>query len=303
MIEYRWEQSLSPGNEQASIGARPRPTSRARATIWACAARAVDAMIAAMLRARERADFVAAVRALDRVLMSGMLRRSAVLSSRAMGGALGVHRASGADVAVRLPAGDLVASTEAGAAMILGDPAIAATPPAPSPNPVTIDEVFRRLARRRPDALALADAPNRETFTDGAPRRLTYAEADRMVTAIAGRLRQMGLPTDAIIGIQLPNIVESILAMLGVLRAGMIAASLPLLSRRTEAVAALARIGAKALITCGRVGRSTMANSPCVWPRMCSPSATCAVLATTFPTASCRSTICLPPRSSSRSRR
>ena len=32
---------------------------------------AVDAMIAAMLNARERDDFVAAVRALDRVLISG----------------------------------------------------------------------------------------------------------------------------------------------------------------------------------------------------------------------------------------
>ncbi len=32
---------------------------------------AVDAMIAAMLETRERSDFVAAVRALDRVLMSG----------------------------------------------------------------------------------------------------------------------------------------------------------------------------------------------------------------------------------------
>ena len=32
---------------------------------------AVDAMIAAMLRARQRVDFVAAVRALDRVLISG----------------------------------------------------------------------------------------------------------------------------------------------------------------------------------------------------------------------------------------
>jgi len=138
--------------------------------------------------------------------------------------------------------------------MILGDAAIAATPPASSPNPVTIDEVFRHHARRRPDALALVDAANREILTDGAPRCLSYAEADRMVTAIAGRLRQMGLPTDAVIGIQLPNIVECILATLGVLRAGMIAASLPLLSRRTEAVAALARIGAKALITCGRLG-------------------------------------------------
>ncbi len=137
--------------------------------------------------------------------------------------------------------------------MILGDSAAAAVPPHPR-NRVTIDEVFRRVAERRPDAPALADAANRQTFTDAAPRRLTYAEADRMVTAIAGRLRCMGLPTDAIVGIQLPNIVENILAMLGVLRAGMIAAPMPLLWRRAEAVAALGRVGAKALITCGHVG-------------------------------------------------
>ncbi len=138
--------------------------------------------------------------------------------------------------------------------MILGDPATAAVQPAREAKPITIEEVFHRHAQRRPDAVALVDAANRETFTDGAPRRLTYAEADRVVTAIAGRLRHMDLPTDTIVGIQLPNIAENILVTLGVLRAGMIAASLPLLSRRTDAVTALARIGAKALITCGRVG-------------------------------------------------
>jgi hypothetical protein len=120
--------------------------------------------------------------------------------------------------------------------------------------PITIDDIFGRHARRRPDALALVDADNRTTFTDGAPRRLTYAQADRAVTAIAARLRQMGLPSDSVVGIQLPNVAENILAMLGVLRAGMIAAPLPLLARRADAVTALSRIGAKALITCGRVG-------------------------------------------------
>ena len=138
--------------------------------------------------------------------------------------------------------------------MILGDPAAAAAAPPHPRNRLTIDEVFRRLAAQRPGALAFADAPNREAFTDGAPRRLTFAEADRMATAIAGRLRAMGLPTDALVGIQLPNVVENILTVLGVLRAGMIAAPLPLLWRRADVVAALGRIGVKALITCGHVG-------------------------------------------------
>jgi len=138
--------------------------------------------------------------------------------------------------------------------MILGDATLAVAPGAAGANRVTLDDIFRRVAQRRPGALALADPPNRLTFTDGAPRRLTFAEADRMITAIAGRLRQMGLSTDAIIGIQLPNTVENILAILGVMRAGMIAAPLPLLWRRADTIAALARLGGKALITRGHVG-------------------------------------------------
>jgi hypothetical protein len=136
--------------------------------------------------------------------------------------------------------------------MILGRFAPAAS--APKQQRVTIDDIFQRHARRRPNATALIDADNRTAFTDGAPRRLDYAQADRVVSAIAARLLQMGLPTDSVVGIQLPNTVENVLALLGVLRAGLIAAPLPLLSRRADLVAALARIGAKALITCGRVG-------------------------------------------------
>lgn len=138
--------------------------------------------------------------------------------------------------------------------MILGDPTSSAVEGAYGLGRITISELFHYAARRRPDALALADPANRGDITGGRPRRLSYAQADRAVAAIAARLRGMGLPTDAVVGIQLPNVVENVLTMLGVLRAGMIAAPLPLLWRRADAVTALARVGAKALITCGRVG-------------------------------------------------
>jgi peptide/nickel transport system substrate-binding protein len=71
MIEHRWEESLSPGNEQSiywGAAAADQPGSRNYIGIKSAG---VDAMIAALLRARERADFVAAVRALDRLLISG----------------------------------------------------------------------------------------------------------------------------------------------------------------------------------------------------------------------------------------
>ena len=53
----------------------------------------------------------------------------------------------------------------------------------------TLDDVFRRAVARRPDAVALADPPNAKAVTGADARRLTYAQADRMITAVAARLR------------------------------------------------------------------------------------------------------------------
>src|SRR5262249_19096631 len=158
------------------------------------------------------------------------LRGSSVLSSRAMGGALEHDPASRPHIVVRLSPGNLVVPAETSAAMILGE---AGTADNPSRGPsLTLDDVFRRHVQRRPYADALIDPLNRTSFTGGSRLRLTYADADRIVSAIALRLRDMGLPTDAVVGIQLPNIAESFLATMAVLRAGMIVAVLPLLYRR-----------------------------------------------------------------------
>ena len=119
---------------------------------------------------------------------------------------------------------------------------------------ITIDDLFRSNAARRPDSLALIDPPNRLQVTGDAPRSFTYAQADRAIDAIATRLRDIGLPADAVVAVQLPNVAPSILTLLAVMRAGMIAAPLPLLWRRADCVAALSGAGAKAIVTCGRVG-------------------------------------------------
>jgi peptide/nickel transport system substrate-binding protein len=71
MIQNRWDQSLSPGNEQSFyFGSEAAKISGTRNYMGASDP-AIDAMIAALLAARERPAFVSAVRALDRVLMSG----------------------------------------------------------------------------------------------------------------------------------------------------------------------------------------------------------------------------------------
>lgn len=71
MMQYHWFASLSPGNEQTfywGAAGRDQPGTR---NYMGAHEPAIDAMIAHLLAARQRSDFAAAVRALDRVLMSG----------------------------------------------------------------------------------------------------------------------------------------------------------------------------------------------------------------------------------------
>ena len=75
--------------------------------------------------------------------------------------------------------------------MILGDP-IGRPAASAIGTRATLDELFRWAAIRRPNSVALIDPPNRTSITDGEPKHLTYAQADRMIAAIAGRLRRLG---------------------------------------------------------------------------------------------------------------
>jgi peptide/nickel transport system substrate-binding protein len=71
MIENRWDQSLSPGNEQSFYWGSEAAEVQGTRNYMGARDPAIDAMIAALLNARDHADFVSAVRALDRALMSG----------------------------------------------------------------------------------------------------------------------------------------------------------------------------------------------------------------------------------------
>ena len=71
MIQNRWDQSLSPGNEQYFYWGSEAAGNQGTRNYMGARDPAIDAMIGKMLAARDRAVFVSAVRSLDRVLMSG----------------------------------------------------------------------------------------------------------------------------------------------------------------------------------------------------------------------------------------
>jgi peptide/nickel transport system substrate-binding protein len=71
MIQYFWPVSLSPGNEQSFRWGSEGAATEGTLNFPGVKSAGVDAMIEALLKAKDRPSFVAAVRALDRLLLSG----------------------------------------------------------------------------------------------------------------------------------------------------------------------------------------------------------------------------------------
>ncbi|WP_106754238.1 AMP-binding protein [Pannonibacter carbonis] len=118
---------------------------------------------------------------------------------------------------------------------------------------VTLDGLFRKVAETNPDRVALVDAPDRAEWTGGAPRSLTYAEAEAEIDRLAGFFAAVGLATDHVIGLHAPNTVDAVIAFLASLRAGLIACPLPLHWRQKDVLDAMNRLGAKGLVAADRL--------------------------------------------------
>jgi non-ribosomal peptide synthetase component E (peptide arylation enzyme) len=117
---------------------------------------------------------------------------------------------------------------------------------------VSLDALFRNNAKSRPNELALIDPRDRTYFTDFEPRKLTYAKADAMVEQLAHRVRSFGLRWGSVVAVQLPNVVEATLMLLAIMRAGMVAAPVPMPWRRSDLVAALSEVQPRAFVTLAR---------------------------------------------------
>ena len=109
MMQYRWEQSLSPGNEQMFYWGSAAAGEEGSRNYMGVKSKAVDAMIAAMLVSHDARGFRRRdPRARPRAAV-GLLRGAALLSAQTMDSALDANQASLADLVVRLSAGNVVA--------------------------------------------------------------------------------------------------------------------------------------------------------------------------------------------------
>jgi hypothetical protein len=128
---------------------------------------------------------------------------------------------------------------------------------------VTLDALFRANVAARPNAAALADPVNRSSFTDGTPLRLNYAQLEDRVERLARKLKAFGMPQGSVVAIQLPGIAEAAISLLATVRAGYVAAPVPMLWRRSDLIAALAGVSPKAFITLAKFADERPAEIVC----------------------------------------
>ncbi len=117
-----------------------------------------------------------------------------------------------------------------------------------------VETALRERARRHGDRLLFADAPDRAERGLGAPREMSYLQADAAVNRLCERFRTAGLRDGDILAVQTPNTIEAPLLLLAAWRCGLVPCLMPLLWRFDEIDHAFARIKPAAAVGCVRYG-------------------------------------------------
>ncbi len=123
----------------------------------------------------------------------------------------------------------------------------------------TLHAGFADAVAAHPGREAVVDPPNREALTDGAPRRLSYAELAAEVDRMAVVLHRQGLRRDDIVVVQLVNSVEQYVVYLAALRLGLIISPVPVQYREHELHQILELTQARAVVTATRLVRHASA--------------------------------------------
>lgn len=113
----------------------------------------------------------------------------------------------------------------------------------------TVWSLFAANAQRDPQRLAASDPPNRAAIMHGEPRVLSYAALHAEAESLARRLAGFGVVRGDLIVVQLPNVVESLIAFLAAARLGVIYSPLPVQYRAHELRHVVAKARPKVLLT------------------------------------------------------
>jgi acyl-CoA synthetase (AMP-forming)/AMP-acid ligase II len=118
----------------------------------------------------------------------------------------------------------------------------------------TIVDLLLENASAAPDAEAVADPYNRPALIGGEAKRLTYSEIVRCMDRLALHLERLGIQRDDVVLVQLPNVVDALLAYFALARVGAIASPLAMAARAREMEHAIRMTDAVGVVTVKEFG-------------------------------------------------
>lgn len=139
-------------------------------------------------------------------------------------------------------------------------------------NDDLIGALFEQRVRDDPDTVALVDPLNRADLVDGPFRELTWRELDDQVDRMAQVLLDEGVGPGDVVGVQLPNCVEIVVAFLATLRLGATVTPFPVQYRSYELTKLSNVANVQLFVTSTRIGKTREAARELVELRESIPS-------------------------------
>jgi len=122
-------------------------------------------------------------------------------------------------------------------------------------NDDMIDALFLARVAQFGAIPAVVDPLNRETLMDGPARTLTWPDLDEEISRLAQVLLEEGVCAGDVVGVQLPNTIEIVVAFLAIVRIGAIVAPFPVQYRAYELTRLSSVAQVKMFITGSRIGQ------------------------------------------------
>lgn len=124
-----------------------------------------------------------------------------------------------------------------------------------------VHEMLWNNTAAHPEQLAVADQPNREELTDGAPHRLTYAELNAASFNLACDLLDQGVGNGDALIVQLPNITELVVSYFACSMIGAIISPVPVQYGPHELRLASKTISPVVMLSISRIKGSPLAHA------------------------------------------
>lgn len=125
----------------------------------------------------------------------------------------------------------------------------------------TLHGLLAEQAGRVPDKLAVKDQPNRDALTGDTALALSWSELGAASVNLAAQLRAAGIGADTPVVIQLPNVVELVVAYYALSRLGAIISPVPVQYGAHELRDVSAVLDARFIISLPRLGDQALAET------------------------------------------